>query len=373
MKVLFLPYYDTNPYQDELARGLEEWDVSVETGDHTDPLPITQAILRGGRPDVLHLHWAHPLLVARSRLLSVLLGIRLLAEVCLARLWGIRVVWTVHNLYHHDRPDPPVERPFRRAIARISDEVIVHGPSARERVVEEYGFSERDPVAVPHGNYVDYYENRVSRAEARAKLGIDDDAFVFLYIGNVRPYKNVPELVDTFRGIEAADARLLVAGIPPADDGVRADLVDRCRRDDRVRGHLEFVPDDEIQHYMNAADAVVFPFSDVLTSGSVLLGMSFGRPVVAPRLGTVPDALGPTDDLLYDPDDPDGLERALGAALERDLDSLGERTLARARQFDWLTVGAQTAAVYYSALDHRATTVGTHWNEAMRAAWLWLE
>ena len=44
-----------------------------------------------------------------------------------------------------------------------------------------------------------------------------------------------------------------------------------------------FVPDGEVQHYLLAADAVVLPFKEILTSGSAMLALSFGRPVVAPH------------------------------------------------------------------------------------------
>ena len=48
---------------------------------------------------------------------------------------------------------------------------------------------------------------------------------------------------------------------------------------------LRYIPDAELQVWLRAADVVVLPFRDILTSGSAILALSFGRAVVAPALG----------------------------------------------------------------------------------------
>ena len=75
------------------------------------------------------------------------------------------------------------------------------------------------------------------------------------------------------------------------------------------------VPDEELQLYFNACDLVALPFRQVLNSGSLLLAMSFGCPVVAPRLGSIPEVACPEGWFGYDAANPDGLRSALRAAL----------------------------------------------------------
>lgn len=346
---LFLPFYDDNPYQDELARGLEDAGVQVVRGDHETLFPVLGAFLEHGRPDVLHLHWAHALLGSRYRPVSFLLGCRLVLELVVAKLLGVEVVWTVHNKFHHERHVTGLERTVRHLLCRLADAVVVHGEAGREAVLEAYDlpdrFRERVHV-IPHGNYLECYPDRVTREAARERLGLPADATVLLHVGNIRPYKNVPGLIETFRDVPDRDARLLVVGRPPADDEARRRLEADCRGDDRVDCDFGFVPADELQVYLNAADAVVLPFEDVLTSGSVVLALSFGRPVIAPRLGCIPETVGDCDDLLYDPDEPGGLAAALERALESDLDRLGRRAARRAEELDWESIGRRTAAVY---------------------------
>jgi glycosyltransferase involved in cell wall biosynthesis len=347
---LFLPYYDDNPYQDELARGVREAGGEVLVGDHTDLFPVLQALGRHGRPDVLHLHWADKLLVSRWRLLTLLRGIVLLCELLVARLLGVDIVWTVHNRFHHERRVPPkYERPFRHGIVRLASGVIVHGEAAKEAVLDAYRLPERYRErihVVPHGNYVEVYENDVDRVAARERLDIPQAAPVFLHLGSIRPYKNVPGLVEAFGRLERDDARLLIVGSAPNDEERREHLLSLCDDDDRVETVFEYVPEEELQLYLNAADVGVYPFTDVLTSGSVVLGLSYGLPIVAPRLGCIPETVAPCDELLYDPDDEHGLQDALERSLSADLRSLGDCSRRRAASLDWLAVGRRTLAVY---------------------------
>jgi len=62
------------------------------------------------------------------------------------------------------------------------------------------------------------------------------------------------------------------------------------------------------------ADAVVLPFRDILTSGSAILALSHGRPVIAPALGCLPGTLPSDATFLYDADAP-GDRRGVGAAV----------------------------------------------------------
>ncbi|MBI2952376.1 glycosyltransferase, partial [bacterium] len=107
-----------------------------------------------------------------------------------------------------------------------------------------------------------------------------------------------------------------------------------------------FFQNDEFQVYLNAADVVVLPFVDVLTSGSAITAMSFGKPVILPRLGCLPELADDTMGVLYSPEDATGLERALVEVRRRDLKAAGRAAFARARALDWDGIAARVAEVY---------------------------
>ena len=75
-----------------------------------------------------------------------------------------------------------------------------------------------------------------------------------------------------------------------------------------------FVDYRDLQIFLNAADTVVLPYREILTSGAAMLAMSFGKPVIAPRLGALNDLVKEGCGILFDNDDPNGLSDALRAA-----------------------------------------------------------
>jgi len=350
VKVLFLPdYAAANAYQRALAAGLRDLGVEVRA-DRTRRrriLPVSEAILRHGRPDVIHLHWTEPYIAAGGRV-SRVKSQRTLLELRVVRRAGTPIVWTAHDLFRHDRVEDPVEGAFMRSLFEVCDTVIVHCRMAADGLLEalELPPSERRKITViPHGHYRGAYPDSVSKAEARTRLGLPMDALVVAFLGWVRAYKGVAELIEAFARIDAPGARLVVAG-----QAVDADYADRVTRmagdDDRVHVRLGFVPDDELQLYMRAADAVATPFLEIFTSGSVLLAMSFGRAVIAPRRGCVEETLDEAGGFLYDPDDRAGLEGALRMAMTADLEAMGRVNLDGLERFSWSRVAEATQQVY---------------------------
>ncbi len=250
---------------------------------------------------------------------------------------------------HEERPDERLNVAIHRQLVRNADAVIAHCEAAMRAAVETYGLSAGDAgklQVIPHGNYVDVYGAMVERSAAREQLSVPADARLFLFIGGVRAYKGITELIEAIRALPAdTKARLIVAG--RAFDQAEADAVREAAGDDeRITLRLEFIPDEELPVLLGAADVVALPFRDILTSGSAILAMSYGRPVIAPSLGCLPETLPADGNLLYDPDDQGGLRWALWRALTADLDALGERNLERANDLDWARIAESTARLY---------------------------
>jgi beta-1,4-mannosyltransferase len=366
MQVLYLPGYSSgNPYLRQLQSHLADEDVDVVIPEGSAAIsifglfslfPILGAVHRYGKPDVLHLHWLHPFIVAkdRSSWLSGPLAVQFFLELLVLKALGVRIVWTVHNLKDHERRAGGTEMVVRHGLGRLADSIVVHGESVVDTVMDAYRLPERARqkfVAIQHGNYLDNYPNEVSRESAREFVDADDDETVFVYFGRIRPYKNVPELVRTFRELDDEKLRLVVVGMPNSD--ALASEIERLAGDDeRISLVLEFVDNEDVQLYMNAADAVVLPFSEILTSGSTILAMSFGRAVVVPDIGCVGEltAHDPAQaSITYDPADPDGLRQAMCTVRDVDTEAIGAANRTFAKSLDWETVAERTASVYRGA------------------------
>jgi beta-1,4-mannosyltransferase len=349
LRVLMIPA-QSNPYQTMLAQALAAQDVEVILGSgpsRRSIAPILGAWRTAGRPRVIHLHWTHRYLapVCRSQALA---EHRMVTELRLLRRMGVRVVWTLHNLGGHEGSRPEHEMRAHRRIAGQCDAVICHCGASVASAMDAYQLPDSARarfVVVPHGSYAGWYPDAMDRADARAALGLEMTQRVFLFIGQIRAYKGVEELLRVFRGIDAPDARLVIAGKPDRKP-TRLGIEQAASDEPRIKLELDLIPDDRMQVYLRAADAVVLPYRDVLTSGSAILAMTFGQPVIAPAIGCLPESLGSEGTLLYDPADPVGLEGALRAAMTADLVALGKRAAAHAATLDWGPIAAQTAQLY---------------------------
>lgn len=345
-------YSESNPYQAELIAALQDDDIEVACV-HAHPwMPLLRGWIATGRPDRLHIHWITPFIGTNRWWISAVLGVRLLLEVMVLRLVGCRIVWTVHNLQAHEARNPRTDRTVRRLMAQLSHVLIAHCERARDRIETAYELAGRCPgpiEIIPHGHFGESYQTDLSRPAARQELDMSTEETMVLYVGNIRPYKNVPQLIESFKSVNPSGARLVVVG-RPWTDSIRTDIEQRCLDDDRIHADLEFVPDSSLARYLTAADAVVLPFDGILTSGSVLLAMTFGRAVIVPDRGCPGELIGTAGGVAYEPDDPSGLERALEAVCSGtlDLDRMGARNRDLATSFRWESIARQTIDVYQS-------------------------
>lgn len=341
--VAFLPI-NRNPYQHLLMKALGR------KGIHTISLSAmpTAAWLIEHRHDVqiLHLHWLDALYLRRY-----LTPFRLSSFV--VRLWladrlGYGLVWTVHNLRSHRLLLPRIDSLIRRLVAKWADAVITHCNYARQRSLEL--FPRQGPTfVIPHGNYADAYPISMDQDSSRTYLDIEHDAFVYLLLGNISPYKGVDKFLDIFREQARLDEVAVIAGRDFAPRLV-LELEDYAKHDRRIRVFPRYIEDNEVQKFVLAADVMVFCFNEILTSGSVILGLTHGLPVVAPAMGCLPELITEEAGILYNPLDTASLAQALRAIRERDLSAMGSAALQIANQLGWEAIAEQTAAVYYQCL-----------------------
>ena len=351
-RVIFMPYETwRNPYQSRLAGALGTHGIQVAPASDSSMAGAVRA-RRRGKLELVHFHWTSALLLSHNRVRSMAKS-ALFILVCRAlKLQGVKLVWTAHNLFDHERRDPAWEQRVQQLCCKLYDRIIVHCPEAIELVQRAFALPDewlKYFSVIPHGNFIDQYPNQITRREARQNLGISADEHVFLFFGQVRPYKNLAGLLEAFSKLDHPKSRLLIAGEAGNDD-IRRKIQMAARENLRVYAHLTRIADEDIQTFMNAADVVTLPFSDILTSSTVVLASSFGKATITPALGCSPDMLASQPELLYDPGEPDGLLERMRASLALDLVDIGQDAQGRVRPYSWEVVGVLTAAVYEDCL-----------------------
>jgi beta-1,4-mannosyltransferase len=240
--------------------------------------------------DIFHIHWIDKAFWDVSPLKTITRVLFTVCIIAILKMRGTRVVWTVHDPAPHEMAvTAKLERGvfklpwllYQQVIKFAVDGLIFLSAAHVSILTERFPRFSRLPFAViAHPHYRGIYPNEIKFQEARDKLDIKQNSFQFLFIGKARPYKNVEGLILAFREYDAPESRLIVAG--EADSPVYEKLLVRTAVDDaRITLKFQFIADDELQNYLNAADVVIFPFKEVTNSGSVLLALSFARPVAA--------------------------------------------------------------------------------------------
>jgi glycosyltransferase involved in cell wall biosynthesis len=170
--------------------------------------------------------------------------------------------------------------------------------------------------------------------------------------GRLDRLKGFDVLVRAFEALP--DARLVLVGAGAEEQHLQALAAGAGLRD-----RIHFVGwSDDVRRYLRAADVVAVP-SRLEALGLVAVeAMLAGRPVVASRVGGLPEVVVPdTTGLLVPPDDPP----ALAAALRELLDDPARRELlgsqARARALEHFSVDAMKSAyeALYASIDPAAT------------------
>lgn len=287
--ILFLPDWSNyNPYQTLLYESLNKaYDVNVFGLDYPD---FTLQMLKehSGLCNVLHLHWIQYF----YRLYDDESIDEFFYKLRIAKELNYTIIWTVHNFVSHDSINSKKEIEIRKRLAKAVDYLLVHGLYAKNLIVQKYDISENKVYIVPHGHFASHYKNKISQKKARKRLNIPTRDFVFLCLGNIKAYKGLDELIRIFKKIHLKhpQSTLLIAG-RGLDEGICARIKNESMANDKIITHLEFIPDDEVQIFMNASNVMVLPYTNVLTSGAAILALSFCKPVIAPQKGLLPELI----------------------------------------------------------------------------------
>jgi len=255
-----------------------------------------------------------------------------------------RIVYTLHNLTQHEGRHGRLNRWANRLLFAWADAIHVHDESVAEAVAPLLRNAGKVFI-IPHGNYVGCYPDQVTRDEARRQLGLDQDRYVYLTLGGLRPYKGIEELIAAFRATEGDDVRLVIAG-HPHEPAYAEEIRERIAGDERIMAYLAHVPDEQVQVYMRAADVCVLPYRRVTTSGAAILALSFHLPIIAPAIGPFPTLIKDTAGIAYGASDADGLRIALEQARRIDRETAGESIDRYLAGITWEKVGEQHAAMY---------------------------
>jgi D-inositol-3-phosphate glycosyltransferase len=157
--------------------------------------------------------------------------------------------------------------------------------------------------------------------------------------------------------------RLIIAGQPKLTSQYWQrieSLVRSLNLADYIIKHIRYIPEEHVEKYFKAADAVVLPYTCIYQSGILLIAYRFGVPVLASTVGSFPTDIreGKTG-LLFRARDPadiaNAIERYFRTPHLRGEENRRQIAASCVLQYSWKDVAEKTAIAYRKVLSHSGT------------------
>ena len=290
-------------------------------------------VLRRERPDVYHA--PHYVLPAGVRCPSVV---------------------TIHDCIHLMFPQYLPNRiayAYARAqmwaAARRSDRILTVSEASKRDILHLFNVAPEKIVVVYNAIDTHFSVTPSDEAVARVRERYQLDHRFVLYVGNIKPHKNLVRLIEAFdelRRGELEDLKLLIIGDQISKLPALRRAVHRHKLHKHVR-FLGYLADDQLAILYRLASVFAFPSLYEGFGLPPLEAMASGTPVLTSNVSSLPEVVGDAAVLVnpYDVDDiVDGLRRVLtNPALAAEMRRKG---IERAREFSWERSVAKTWGVY---------------------------
>jgi glycosyltransferase involved in cell wall biosynthesis len=202
-----------------------------------------------------------------------------------------------------------LRKKYRNKILFITENVVSHEANAIDKFLTRIGLKFASKFLVLSGiveKEVQQYSmgKKVYRSELpvydcykqteaidikklKQGLGITDDSLVLLFFGYVRKYKGLDILIEAFPKIlsQHPNAKLLIVGEFYDEPKEYLDLIKKLGVEKQVKVINQFVPNEDVAKYYNAADIVILPYRSATQSGILNVAYGFYKPVIVTDVG----------------------------------------------------------------------------------------
>jgi len=278
--------------------------------------------------DQFHLHWPEHFL-----------GTDLSAHQAMIKCikdCGVRIIWTQHNLLPHRIDQRDNAQEIYQSWAAAADGVVHHSESGKERVLEQFSFSEGAiHRTIFHGHFGNLKgeASLPSRAELEAEFGLAPGKIRIGIVGAPRIEKNLQGFLNAFSRSDRTDIELYAPALGeteqvPNDARIKADsysLVDRDLYNKRLA----------------TIDVLAFPIApgDLLTTGVVGDAIGYGIPGLVSSWPFLQESLG--DAAIPMGDSEQEMTDAINQLNQDQIARAAKNALALKPAYDWQRLSAQ--------------------------------
>ena len=271
-----------------------------------------------------------------------------------------KLLVTIHDLTHiTDRtfrrtlPSLVYARPMLKVASHKADHIITDSEFTKRQIVDRLGVRPEKVIMIHLGVSSHFRVCNHEEAFRAASSALQLRRPYLLYIGALKPHKNLPTLIRAFALLRARKKveLLLIVGDDPKWKKGLVSLCSQLGIADRV-SFVPFVGYELLPKVYAGADLLVMPSFIEGFGLPVLEAMACGTPVICSRAASLPELAGDAAE-FFEPSSVDDLAEAV----ERVLNSperqavLRQKGLERAKQFSWEECARRHIEVYRKVLE----------------------
>lgn len=264
------------------------------------------------------------------------------------------VVLTVHDIRSHYERFVSRDSFFKRSL-RIPHCLITHYRNGKRQLIDHWGVEDERVAVIPHGIMTPLHRP-VSRSEACRKLNMPEERRILLFFGSIRPNKGLDILLEALNNIRLKDPEvlLIVAGAVPRGMSFQkySDIIEKLDLSENVRTVINFIPDEDVDSFMAAADLVVLPYVKFEAQSGVLLrAYAHKKPVVVSDVGAMGELVSSDKvGLVVEPGAPKVLAEAIINVLDNSGDFQSHYTKQLEEKYSWKNIAEMTIHSYEKAI-----------------------
>lgn len=208
-----------------------------------------------------------------------------------AHFLGKKVVWTMHNTISHHCCNVLRTKKFLYNWIKQMDLIVVHCNESKKYLIDVYKYDENKICLVPHGKYEQNMININKLSKLKENYNIKNE-IIYMYLGKIDDYKNIPLLITAFEKLNLKNAKLLICGSfsNRISEEIKFEIENHKYKENVILDN-RFIPEEEISTLLKIADVLVLPYdkTSMQNSGTAILAISNGVPFIIPEFGYIKD------------------------------------------------------------------------------------
>jgi glycosyltransferase involved in cell wall biosynthesis len=267
-------------------------------------------------------------------------------------------VVTIHDIIHTRFPEffSTLQRMYARRMIQhacsSADAIVTISEHSKNDLLKYFRVREEKIHVILQGISERYVpcKSEYERSQLRNRLNLT--GYVILYVGNLKPHKNLGTLLRALARLPAKHEYMLVVIGERLDSyPEQMEIVKKLNLEKMVRNRGRISEDDLICYYQSA-DVLVMPSLYEGFGAPAVEAMASGVPVIGSNVSSIPEVLGDAG-LLFDPRDDEQLARLIESVCHDDelRRGLVTKGLERSKRFRWKDCAEKTIDVYSKVLN----------------------